>query len=121
MTNNDDKRSESDFEARLQHALESSTNDIDPEIVERLASMRRSAVAQIDQRQTSRLRGWVPVYAAAFATVVVAFGVFLFRGDGLVEMMPAADEPEIAAAQNVELLTELEFLAWLEETATDAG
>jgi hypothetical protein len=119
MTDDKDKQPDSDFESRLQRALAPKAGGVTPDVAERLAAMRRNAVAQLDHRTGF---GWGrAAFVTAFATVVLAAGVFLMFDDASVPAMPAADEPEFAAAQEMDVLVELEFLAWLEEEATDAG
>ena len=125
MTDGKDKHPESEFESRVQQALESGAGDVAPEVAERLAAMRGSAVAELDER-AARRRGfaWGPAsaFSAALATVALATGLFLFSGNGSDAVMPEiSDEPEFAAVRDLELLTELEFLAWLEEEESDAG
>jgi hypothetical protein len=119
MTDDKDKQPDSEFETRVQRALEPKTRGVSPDVAERLAAMRRTAVAQLDHRTGFRWGG--AAFATAFATVVLAAGVFLMFDGASVPVMPAADEPEFAAAQEMDVLVELEFLAWLEEEVTDAG
>lgn len=125
MTDRKDKLPESEFESRVQQALESAADDIAPEVAERLAAMRRSAVAELDEHSGRRFGfGWRPAgaFAAAAAAVALAVGLFVFSGTGPVAVMPeVSDEPEFAALQDLDVLTELEFLAWLEEEERDAG
>jgi hypothetical protein len=123
MTDDKDQQPDPEFESRLRDALASDARDIAPEIAERLAVMRTSAVAQFERTPRRFQFSWVAAsgVAAALATVTLAAGLFLFSRAELVPEMPAAVEPEFAAAQDLELLTELEFLAWLEEEASNAG
>ena len=56
--------------------------------------------------------------------VALAVGLFVLREDEIPALPPGlvmADEAEISAAQEAELLSELEFLAWLEAGDVDAG
>lgn len=118
-----------EFESRVKQKLSAEEGDVSPEVAERLAAMRRAAVAEAGDDTRARFNfGWAPAgaLAAAVATVALVAGLFFFAGPfsgkGAVPVMPgSADEPEFAAAQDVELLTDLEFLAWLEEASSDAG
>ena len=125
MSNHTDQAPDPDFESRVKRVLAEQGDDVPMEVAERLTAMRRAAVAELDERTQRRFRfGWAPAgaLAAALATVVLAAGLFLFAGNASVPAMPAlTDEPEFAAAQDLELLDELEFLAWLEEESSDAG
>ena len=64
-----------------------------------------------------------PVFASlAGAALVVALAVGLtFRGSTGAPEIPLVTEPEIAIVQDMELLEDLEFLAWLEEELQGAG
>ena len=83
-----------------------------PDIVARLGAARRRAVAIADaQSVTPRVPPrWVP--AGALATTVLAVGVAMVAMD--TRELPAVDDARaLVAAQDVELLDDLEFLAWL--------
>jgi len=125
MTKDSDQQPDTELELRMQRAIRSAQNEIAPEVAERLATMRRSAVAEFEARGRRRIqRSWIPLSAAAAAVASTALvaGMFLFRGNGPVPAMPAEpDAPEFSAAQELDVLADLEFLAWLEEEASDAG
>ena len=85
---------------------------LSPEILQRLQSARRLAVATFDARAaTPRVPPrWVP--AGALATTVLAVGLATTTMDTR-ELPNVGDARALVAAQDVELLDDLEFLAWL--------
>ena len=85
---------------------------LQPEILARLSAARRLAVAAADARaMTPRVPPrWIP--AGALATTVLAVGVAMIAMDAR-RLPPFDDARALAAAQDVELLDDLEFLAWL--------
>ena len=114
---------QSTVEGRLLEATRARSRHVPAGVHARLADMRRSVVAEFDERgeRGVSLSG-IPVFAslAGVALVVaVAIGV-TFQGAGTAEI-PLVSEPEIAVVQDMELLEELEFLAWLEEELQGAG
>ena len=89
---------------------------------ERLVAMRRSAVQEMDTRATSQLQTpWFWASAGATLVTVFALGLFLYSGNVPAPMFDDVSEAQLAATQDMELLEELEFLAWLEEEAVNAG
>jgi len=125
MIKRSDQQPDPELELRMQRAIRSAQDEIAPEVAERLAAMRRNAVAEFETRGRRRLqRIWIPLSAAAAAAASIAIvaGLLLFRSNGAVPAMPAEpDAPEFTAAQELEVLADLEFLAWLDEEASDAG
>lgn len=88
--------------------------DVPSMVAQRLQAARRQAVAQAQSAVASepgwsRFTGWS---AAASALLVLAVGVAVFVPKP-VDTMPRMNEAEIAAAQESELLQELEFVAWM--------
>ena len=112
-------------EQRLQALARDAAQTVPAEAAERLASMRRQAVAELDERafDWSRWPGWrgraVAVVAAAVVVMVTAWIYLRPATDAMV--LPLVTEPEVAIVQDLELLEELEFLAWLEEESQGAG
>lgn len=100
---------------------------VPPEVAERLAHMRRAAVTELD-RSESRFRSWgthrfwVTGLAGAAAALALTLALLLPRAEEPgPEALLLADADELAAMSNLELLEELEFLAWLEQEQLDAG
>ena len=91
--------------------LRDSEHDVPPEVAQRLAQMRRQAVAAADGASSSAWDLWprfVGVGAVLSAALLVAV---LVRTP--TDVLPRLDEAELAAAQEAELLEELEFVAWM--------
>lgn len=96
--------------------------DLPPDVTRRLASARRAALKRARGRQFSLL--WLP--AGAMAAGLLAIAVFQTRdtqpGEG--EVMVAGtvleDMEILLDAEDLELLEDLEFYAWL-GTDIDAG
>ncbi len=117
-------------EARLAEALTAERDAIAPDVRERLGAMRREAVRLAEESADTpafSLRGWLgalPMTATAAAGLAfaLAVGVWLAAApDAGLEPLPAISEAEAAVMQDLELLEELEFLAWLEEESAGAG
>ena len=108
----------SDDEARLARAVtERLHEDVDPDVATRLRAARQEAV-YIADRKTRQSVPWLAPAGGVVAAAVVA--TVMLREPELAPM-PALDEAEMAAAAEIELLEELEMLAWLDEDMLDAG
>jgi len=89
-------------------------NELAAEVGERSLAARREAVAVADansvRSRSSWLswRAWAATGALASAVLVVAV---VLETPALT--LPQGDEVELAAAQEIELLEELEFVAWM--------
>jgi hypothetical protein len=102
--------SSAQFLAQAKRVLDETS--LDAGVASRLAAARRLAVATFDARSsTPRVPPrWVP--AGALATTVFAIGLATVAMD--TRTLPAVDDARaFAVAQDVELLDDLEFLAWL--------
>ena len=109
------------FEKRAREVLLTTVDDVPPEVAERLVAMRRAAVQELEERSSSQWTPWFWAPAGAAAIVVLTLGLFLYTGNTPVPMFDDLDDAQLAAAQDMDLLEELEFLAWLEEEARNAG
>lgn len=120
---------ETDRSARvLADALRQHVEQVPPDIAQRLAQVRRAAVAELAEREGSRRRGWPLRLAGGFAgaAAAVALTVALLterREPSDAEPLLLAHADELAAIAELEMLEELEFLAWLEQhqDEIDAG
>ena len=88
--------------------------------------MRREALLEIPEKTKflSWLSNWqlvLPVGAAGAALVVVLFVPGLFSGEEEILQIPLTLGNETVVFQEIEILEELEFLAWLEEEDEGAG
>ncbi|MEM1439498.1 MAG: hypothetical protein AAF545_04885 [Pseudomonadota bacterium] len=93
------------------------STDVDPDVAARLRAARQEAVYLVDSAHRKRAPWLAPAGGLVAASVVA---VVLLRDPGM-QPMPALDETEMAAAAELELLEELEMLAWLDEEMLDAG
>lgn len=106
----------------LRDALREGADTVPAEVAHRLARMRRAAVQELDTRHSVR-RGWtiVGAFAGSAAALVLAV-VLMFQLDREpVNGSLLADPDEMATVDNLEILEDLEFLAWLESEALDAS
>ena len=112
-----------DLENHLQQSLEDDARKIPAEIASRLAAIRHEAVREIPEQRTSWFAHWQLVTAGGVAAVVIVavLMTIVLGGDEDLMRIPITPDAEIAAAQELEILEELEFLAWLEEEDSSAG
>lgn len=124
----DDPTANREFEARTKQVFDASIEQMDARTRSRLTQARHAAVAQLEIRNGARTRYWTRRYWMPAAGLVVAT-VFV-----IVVMMPrmAAREPAATAtladddmpllldSDNVEMLEDMEFYAWLDDAALDA-
>ncbi len=124
-----DNHHEREYRERLQALLQQQADEVPVEVGERLAQIRRRAVAEMARPAVSRWlpgwpdRGWMwgsAGFVAATAVVVLAISLLVTNSADLIEI-PLSGEPDVALVQDMELLEDLEFLAWLEEEEHGAG
>lgn len=114
MTQSIDPKSDSDMTASIARHL--SDERLSDDVQARLDGIRRAAVASLDTRTVTAPGPWLP-FGALTATLLLV-GIVASTGD--VVTLPALDdELTFAAAQDRELLEDLEFLAWLDEQDVD--
>ena len=80
-------------------------------IQSRLTTARHAAIAQGLSQPLSRRLQW-PGFAAT--ALLAAYISYTLLSPTTVDQLPMLDETEMAAAQETELLEELEFIAWME-------
>ena len=100
---------------QLGETLRQQELDVPAEVAERLQAARRQAVTHAEKNAQRKARLWPRVAgagAAVSAGLVFAVAVLLFL-QSPVDSLPRMDDVELAAAQDAELLDELEFLAWM--------
>ena len=102
---------------RLKQQLDRHEDDVDTLTALRLQAARRRALAAAPAPRR-RFAYWFP--AGAFATAAaVVLSVAIWRGDSAVSLpVVAADDWEILAAGELQLIEELEFYDWLAEEDT---
>ncbi|HET6471519.1 MAG TPA: hypothetical protein VFG38_06730 [Pseudomonadales bacterium] len=86
------------------------------EVRTRLAAARRRAVASLDRVVPRAPARWVPVGALATTMLAVFLSVAVQR-----PAPPAIDVQQLAAVEDMDLLMDLEFVAWLDADNVDAG
>ncbi|MFK8053779.1 MAG: hypothetical protein AB8F65_12505 [Woeseiaceae bacterium] len=101
------------FEQRVIEQLEV---DVDADTRDKLRQARRLAVAAADRPEKHSLL-WLPV-TGSVAAGVLAFALLRESGP---EPLPQMDEQELEAALELELLEELDMLAWMASGEVDAG
>jgi hypothetical protein len=102
-----------DFVSQVRAALDDVV--LAPALAARLATARRRAVAAVDLPVARTTGPWLPVGALATTLLVVALGVS-FDGGGT---PPLDDEAQLAAVEDLDLLQDLEFVAWLNTDNVD--
>ncbi len=113
-------------EHALLAAARAAAEPVSPEVAARLAAMRREAVRLAEAGGDPA--GWfarllAPRHLAGLAaacSLVLALWIGLRPGDDVLPV-PLLDGPEVAVVEDLELLEDLEFLAWLEEESVGAG
>lgn len=89
--------------------------EVSPEVAQSLQAARRLAVDEAE-RSLASATPWWPKIAGAGAAVSAAFVVVVSLTVYLqapLDSLPRMDESEMAAAQEADLLEELEFVAWM--------
>lgn len=98
------------FLEQVQQHLDRDAENLDDLTAARLAALRRTALAQ----PTRRVPGWLPVGGVAAATATL-LAVVLWNGtSGGLNGLPG-DPALLAQVEDLELIEELEFYAWLDE------
>jgi len=106
MTEDDDR-----FARAAGELLRRSAGDIDAATGARLQQIRRAALGATPARRDPR--SWLVPALSAAAIGALAVGLWLDRD--------AAPEPAGLAADNLEMLEDLEFYAWLDAEPGEAG
>lgn len=99
---------------KVVQALERQNEALDAEVSMRLADVRRDAVAQLrDPAPASMVLAfgnWIPL--GAMATTLLAVGLLVAQAQ--LDVLPRFDsETQALVASELELLEELEFVAWM--------
>lgn len=111
-----DRRSDEAFVGQVREALD--RQELAPEIAARLARARQRAVASADVPIPRTPATWLPASALAMTLLVVGLlSVSIDRGMA----PPLEDLPQLTAVEDIDLLMNLEFVAWLDSDNVDAG
>lgn len=111
-------RSDDPLPAEVQDTLRQMEHDVPLEVQARLAQARREAVDLADQQDSGGARGWLPIAMVGGGSVAGAVLLVMMLSSGPGPALPLMEEVEMAAAQDVDMLTDLEFLAWMAENDT---
>lgn len=109
------QRSDDEFLAQVRGVLNEQT--LAPELAGRLAAARHRAIAAIDPPVPRAPSQWVPAGALATTLLTVAIGFALNNNIA----PPLDDEQQFATVEDMDLLMDLEFVAWLDTDGVDAG
>jgi anti-sigma factor RsiW len=91
-----------------------------PDVLARLAASRRTAVAAVPEIPVYVPPAWLPVGAMAATLVAAVLLRPAMDGDGVTPLLD--DDTQLAAAENLDLLENLEFAAWMDESdGSDEG
>ena len=108
-------RSDDEFLAQVRGVLNEQT--LAPELARRLAAARQRAVASIDLPIPRAPSRWIPV--GALATTLLTVGIGFALNSNVAP--PLDDEQQLATVEEMDLLMDLEFVAWLDTDGVDAG
>ena len=113
MNEKDLEHTDQRFLDRSRQALDRSLEDMDAATLSRLNQIRQAALAET---KTPRLPWWVPASGLATAcAVLVAVNLSLREPTTPTQVeSPLGDLELLASNENLEMLEELEFYAWLE-------
>jgi len=113
-----------EFEARTKQAFDESVSRLDARTRSRLTQARYAALAQVETHLGTRAvqarRYWMPAVGLAAAAVLAVVMMPSIRSQKPVATLAEDDMPLLLDSDNVEMLEELEFYAWLDEAAFDA-
>ena len=104
--------------ARVRAELEA----VSPKQAARLRAMRQAAVAELDAhtRPDTTRQWWVAGGLAGSAASVALMVGLLLPSAPVEHPFPDLDTEELAVVQSLDVLEDLEFLAWMEEEANRA-
>ncbi len=116
MSKDDDQRSDHELAERARDSMRDAR--LPDDVQRKLRLARAAAVERLEDA------GRKPVFGGARWLVPAGAAATLFAGVMLVgkaptDTMPILDEQELAAAADMDLLDDIEFLAWMLEEAGD--
>jgi len=109
------------FVSRVRDALDNEM--LDEDISERLATARRNALNELDTaKKTSQGNWYWIIWAPASAMAVALFAMAVFLSSPKIPEFPYYEsELQAATAGELELMQELEFVAWMLSEEPNAG
>lgn len=105
-----------DVAAEARKQLEAISQELPGDVTQRLQQARRQAMASVDEPRPWRIN-WVA--GGALASILLAVTVLTTTFNATAPFPLVSDPDEFAAAQDLELLEELEFIAWMIEVDDD--
>lgn len=109
-----DERREEAMAKRARRLFDESVDALDAATLSRLNRQRHRALAGLEARASARWPLWLPATGVAAA---VAMALLLWQQDGVQPLPPAVaatDLDILMAEEELEMLEDLEFYAWLE-------
>jgi len=112
------------FENKAKEYLDSSINQLSPDITRRLQMARYAALEKAEKKSKTFWLSLPKALAAATAVAIISISLFMnVNFDNTAETVLAMEsEMEILTSnENLELMEDLEFIQWLVETEKYAG
>jgi len=113
-------KNEQDFTKEIQDQLHQRETELPASVSKRLAEARRAAVAEAEVREHKKsglLRPAWMISAGGFAMAALTLALYIPAGTG---SLPVLEESEMLAATEMEMLNDIELLAWIIEQDTNA-
>lgn len=118
-----DNNHERVFLERVRRTLDDSVDNLDAQTLSRLTQARQDALEQVESKPyLHKHRFWLTTAGLVATAAAVILAIFLTRVPSVPQYYSAIEDVEIlAASENPEFFSELEFYAWLVEEMDDAG
>ncbi len=116
-------RPDSEFVKKVRHALERSTEDLDPTVTTRLNQARQRALQLQRKKQRVWLtpQRWLPAAAIAAASILFVVLLHDYRPPESHLTSGIEDVEILASSDNPDFFQELDFYTWLAEEMDRAG
>ena len=103
-----------DFARHLTQALKDDEQALSDDVKQRLYEARQRAV-DLARQPAGKTKRWVLPFLGAGVTTAAAIlvVVLMLPVASSIDPLPLGEDTELAAAQDLELLQELEFVAWM--------
>ena len=114
--------SEKKFLAKIKVELDESTDLLDARTLSRLRQARYRALEETEKKWWAQPRRFRPYFSVAAAMLVLGFAIFFYNAPQQPQLSSSMEDIELlAAGDNLEFFTELDFYTWLAEEMDDAG
>lgn len=114
----------SEIEARSKAAFDASVDEVNARVRSRLTQARFAAVAELERRKRSLWqRILVPATGLAAVAIVAALvvGPLIHRTGSTGATLADEDMPILLDTDNMEMIENMEFYAWLDDDTLDDG